>query len=324
MTKAIRLAEAGGPEVLALQDIDLGAPKDGQVRIRQEAAGVNFIDIYQRSGMFPLSFPTGLGVEAAGVVEDVGPGVSGVAVGDRVAYGTGPLGGYAEAAIVPAGRLLRLPEKITSQQAAGMMLKGLTARMLLKDITSIEAGQTILVMPAAGGVGSILTQWLAHLGATVIGGVGSAAKAELATVNGCHHVIDYSHENIADRVRDITDGAGADVIFDGIGADTIGAALDSARQKGMIVIFGTASGPVKGFDTGLLNQKGSLFLTRPSIMHYAADDTHLAEMAQDLFDVVSAGQVKIEVKQRYALADVARAHRDLEARKTTGSCVLTM
>lgn len=324
MTRAIKVMQAGGPEVLTFDQIELGDPGPGAVRIRQEAAGINFIDIYQRSGMFPLSFPTGLGIEAAGVVEAIGSDVSNVSVGDRVAYGTGPLGGYAEAAIVPSGRVARLPDGIRSEDAAGMMLKGLTARMLLKDVTRVSAGQTVLVLPAAGGVGSILTQWLAHLGATVIGGVGSASKAEIARANGCAHVIDYAQEDIAERVRDITDGCGVDLVYDGIGADVFAAVLDSTARRGLIVVFGTASGPVKSFDTTLLNQKGSLYLTRPSIMHYAADDGDLATMCADLFDVVGNGHVRIDVRHRYPLADVAQAHRDLEARRTAGSVILTI
>lgn len=324
MVRAIRLTKAGGSEVLELADIELGRLEAGQVRIRQEAAGVNFIDIYQRSGMFPLSFPSGLGIEAAGVIEAVGDGVAALAVGDRVAYGTGPIGGYAEAAIMPAGRVSKLPEAISSDQAAGMMLKGLTARMLIYDVTQVEAGQIVLVLPAAGGVGSILTQWLAHLGATVIGGVGNAAKHDIATQNGCAHVVNYSDEDLAGRVRELTDGRGVDVVFDGIGAATIDAVLGSTAQRGLIAIFGTASGPVRAFDTTLLNTKGSLYLTRPSIMHYAADDRRLAEMAADLFDVVANGNVRIDVKHRHNLAQAVRAHDDLEGRRTTGSMILTM
>jgi NADPH2:quinone reductase len=322
MSKRIVFERTGGPEVLALQDVEVGEPGPSEARIVQHAAGLNYIDTYHRTGLYPAPLPSGIGMEGAGIVDALGDSVGDLKVGDRVAYAGGPLGAYADMRIMPADRLVRLPDSISFEQGAAMMLKGLTAQYLLRHTYRIQAGDTILVHAAAGGVGLIVCQWAKALGATVIGTVGSDAKAQLASSNGCDHPIVYTRENFADRVREITSGEGVPVVYDSIGKDTFAASLSCLRPLGMMVSFGNASGVVPPFDIGELARRGSLFLTRPSLMHYAAKRSDLLEMAADLFDVVATGKVRIEVKQRYRLADVAQAHRDLEARKTTGSTVL--
>ena len=322
MTHAIKIHQTGGPEVLSWEAIDLPAPAAGEARVHHEAVGLNYIDTYHRTGLYPLPLPSGIGLEGAGVVEAIGPGVSEVKVGDRVAYAGGPIGAYAEARNIPAHRLLKLPDSISFDTAAAMMLQGLTAAYLLRKTYRVQAGDAVLIHAAAGGVGLIACQWAKALGATVIGTVGSAAKAELAKAHGCDHVINYSTENFTQRVREITGGEGVPVVYDGVGKDTFMGSLDSLRPLGMMVAFGNASGPVPPFDLLLLSQKGSLFITRPTLAGYTAKRSDLEELGDELFGVVAAGQVRIEVHQRYALKDAAQAHRDLEARKTTGSTTL--
>ncbi len=320
--KAIQMQQPGGPEVMELVDIDLGAPGAGEIRVRHTAIGLNYIDTYHRTGLYPLPLPTGLGLEAAGVVEECGSGVEGITVGDRVAYGTGPIGAYAEARNVPAGRVAKLPDTISDETAAAMMLKGMTVRYLLRETYEVQAGDTILWHAAAGGVGLIACQWAKALGATVIGTVSSDEKAELAKANGCDHIIMYTHEDVAERVKEITGGAGVPVVYDGVGAATVEASLNSLRPRGLLASFGNASGPVTNFDLGALSAKGSLYVTRPTLMTYTASNEDLAANAADLVEMVGSGKVKIPVNQHYALADVQQAHRDLESRKTTGSTVL--
>jgi NADPH2:quinone reductase len=320
--KAIRIHRAGGPDVMQLEEIDLPPPGEGEVRVRQKAIGLNFIDTYHRSGLYPVALPSGLGLEAAGVVEEVGKGVEGIKVGDRVAYGVGPIGAYAEAKNHPARRLSKLPDSIGYEQGAAMMLKGMTARYLLRETYDVQPGDVVLIQAAAGGVGLILCQWANALGATVIGTAGSPEKGNLASANGCHHVIDYSKEDVAKRVRELTGGKGAAVVYDGVGQATVMASLDSLRPRGLFVTFGNASGPVKAFDTLWLSQRGSLYLTRPTLMAYVADDKDLQANASDLFAMVTTGKVKIAINQHYKLADAIQAHRDLESRKTTGATVL--
>ncbi len=321
-THAIRFHETGGPEILQWEEMEVGAPGASQVRIRHSAIGLNFIDTYHRTGLYPVSLPSGLGLEAAGVVEAVGPGVTELKVGDRVAYGTGPIGAYAEARVIPAEKLLTLPDAIDDRTAAAMMLQGMTAQYLLRRTHRVQAGETILVHAAAGGVGLILVQWAKHLGATVIGTVGSDDKAKLARAHGCDHIILYRQENVAERVREITRGAGVPVVYDGVGKDTFMASLDSLAPRGMMVSFGNASGAVPPFEPVLLSQKGSLFLTRPTLMHYTATRADLLATARDLFEVVGKGAVKVEVRQTFPLKQAAEAHRALESRRTTGSTVL--
>ncbi|MBL8790970.1 MAG: quinone oxidoreductase [Rhizobiales bacterium] len=321
--KAITFAHTGGPDVLKYVDVDVPPPGQGEVRIRHTAIGLNFIDTYHRSGLYPVPLPSGIGLEAAGVVEALGAGVKGFKVGDRVAYGVGaPLGAYAQVRNYPAKRLVKLPKAISDEAAAGMMLKGMTARYLLRATYKVKRGETILLHAAAGGVGLILSQWARALGAKVIGTVGSDEKAALARENGCHHVINSSTEDVARKVREITNGVGVPVVYDGVGQATLMASLDSLRPRGLLVSFGNASGPVKALDLGWLSSRGSLFVTRPTLMAYTADDNEFQETAADLVDVVKSGKVKLTVNQRYPLAEAAQAHRDLEARKTTGSTVL--
>ena len=320
--KAIRIAETGGPEVMKLVDTELGAPGPGQVRVRQTAVGLNYIDTYHRSGLYPLQFPSGLGLEAAGVVEEVGEGVSSLKVGDRIAYGTGPIGAYAEMRNLPANRLVKLPSSISDETAAGMMLKGMTARYLLRATYVVKPGDTILLHAAAGGVGLIMSQWAKALGATVIGTVGSDAKADVARAHGCDHVINYATEDTVKRVRELTGGKGVPVVYDGVGKDTLMISLDCLSPRGLMVSFGNASGAVPPLDILQLSAKGSLYVTRPTLNTYTASDADLQETAQDLVNVVASGKVKIPVNQRYALADVVQAHRDLEGRRTTGTTVL--
>ena len=322
MTYAIRIHQTGGPEVLSWESIDLPAPGAGEATVRHAAVGLNFIDTYHRTGLYPLSMPSGIGLEGSGVVEAIGPGVTEVQVGDRVAYAGGPLGAYAEARNIPAHRLLKLPDAISFDTAAAMMLQGLTAAYLLRKTYRVQPGDAVLIHAAAGGVGLIACQWAKALGATVIGTVGSAAKGELAKAHGCDHVINYSSENFVTRVREITGGEGVPVVYDGVGKDTFMGSLDSLRPLGMLVTYGNASGPVPPLDLLLLSQKGSLFVTRPTIVSYTAKRADLEALGAELFDVVASGKVKIEVHQRYALKDAAQAHRDLEARNTTGSTIL--
>ena len=323
MSKAIQIFQHGGPEVLQWEDISVGDPGPGEVKLKQTAVGLNYIDIYHRTGLYPLGdLPATPGMEGAGTVIEIGTDVTEVAVGDRVAYAGLPPGAYAEERLIPAHRLMKLPESISDQQAAGMMLQGMTVQYLLRSTFRVQEGDTILVHAAAGGVGLIACQWARYLGATVIGTVGSPEKAELAKAYGCDHTILYRDENIVERVKNITDGVGVPVVYDSIGKDTFEASLDCLSPLGLLVSFGNASGPVPPFDPGVLAQKGSLFLTRPTLMTYTAEREDLIESAMDLFDVVTSGAVKIEVNQTYPLKDAAQAHRDLEARKTTGSTVL--
>lgn len=323
MAKAIRIHRTGGPEVLTWEEIELPKPGAGEARVRHSAVGLNFIDTYHRSGFYPLPrLPAVLGMEGAGVVEEVGSGVSEVRVGDRVAYAAAPVGAYAEARLIPAHRLVALPDDISEVQAAGMMLKGMTAQYLLRRTYRVQPGDTILVHAAAGGVGLILCQWARHLGATVIGTVGIGSKAALARAHGCDHPILYTRENFVDRVKELTGGAGVPVVYDSVGKDTFLGSLDCLKPMGLLVSFGQASGPVPPFNVGLLSAKGSLFLTRPTLMTYTAQREVLLGTAAELFDVVRGGAVKIEVHQTHPLKDAEVAHRDLEARKTTGSTVL--
>lgn len=324
MTRAIRIHEHGGPDVLSWDEVDPGTPGAGQALIRQTAVGLNFIDVYHRTGLYPVpAMPAVIGNEGAGLVEAVGDGVSVVGVGDRVAYSMS-LGGYAEQRVVDAARLVRLPEGITDRQAAAMMLKGCTAQYLLRRIYPMKAGDTILLHAAAGGVGLIACQWAKHLGATVIGTVGSDEKAELARAHGCDHPIVYTRENVVERVKAITDGGGVPVVFDSVGRDTFTASLDCLQPRGLMVSYGNASGAVEPFNPGVLAAKGSLFLTRPTLASYIATRAELDATTTELFDVVRSGAVKVEVSQVYPLKDAAQAHRALEARKTTGSTVLTV
>jgi NADPH2:quinone reductase len=323
MPHAIRIDQTGGPEVLKWEAIRVDEPGPGQVKLRQEAAGLNFIDVYHRTGLYPQQLPLIPGVEGAGVVEAVGPGVGHVKAGDRVAYG-GPIGGYSEERLIDADRVVKLPDAISSEQAAGMMLQGMTAQMLLRSVFPVHDGDTILVHAAAGGVGLIMCQWAAALGATVIGTVGTEDKAELARAHGCAHPIVYSRQDFVAEVSRITDGQKLPVVYDSVGRDTFAKSLDCLKVRGLMVSFGNASGPPDPMPPNALAQKGSLYLTRPTLYHYVATREQLEKSAKELFDVVENGQVKIEVKQRFALKDAPEAHRALEARKTTGSTILTI
>jgi NADPH2:quinone reductase len=323
MSKAIRIHEHGGPEVLRWEDVEVGEPAPGQIRIRQGAVGLNYIDIYHRTGLYPLpSLPWTLGMEGAGTVEVVGEGVTEFKAGDRVAYASPPVGAYADVRLIAADRVVTLPDAIDDQTAAAMMLQGMTAQYLLRRTYRVLPGDTILLHAAAGGVGLIASQWARHLGATVIGTVGSDEKAELARAHGCHHTIVYTRENFTERVREITNGQGVAVVYDSVGKDTFMGSLDCLQPMGMMVSFGNASGPVPAFEPGILSTKGSLFLTRPTLMTYTAKRNDLVATANELFEVVASGAVHIELRQTYPLAETAQAHRDLEARKTTGSTVL--
>lgn len=323
MVAAVRVHKTGGPEVLTLDDIEIPAPGQGQIKIKQHACGVNFIDTYFRIGLYPspVGLPFVAGNEGAGQITAVGPGVTDLKVGDRVAYVVA-LGGYSAERLLPAERAVKLPDNISYEQAAAMMLKGMTAQYLLNRTFKVKKGDIILVHAAAGGVGLILCQWANHLGATVIGTVGSKDKAELATKNGAHHTILYRDEDFAARVKEITSGKLCDVVYDGIGNDTFPKSLDCIRPLGMFVSFGSASGPIKAFDINLLQHKGSLFATRPTLNHYAAKREDLVATANDLFNVVGSGVVKIPASHKYALKDAGQAHKDLEGRKTTGSVIL--
>ena len=323
MTKAIRIHQYGGPEALRWEDVEVGEPGAGEALVRHNAVGLNFIDVYMRTGLYPQpSFPAGIGLEAAGVVEAVGERVDAVAVGDRVAYAGGPPGAYAETRVMPAAQLVIVPEGVDDRQAAAMMLKGMTAEYLLRRTYAVKPGDTILFRVAAGGVGLIACQWAKHLGATVIGTVGTEEKAALAKAHGCDHPIVTAEEDVVARVREITSGAGVPVVYDSIGKDSFEGSLDCLAPLGMMVLFGQSSGPVPPFEIATLGAKGSLFLTRPSLMAYNAKRADLEASAAALFAVVTGGQVKIEINQSYPLAEAARAHADLEGRKTTGSTVL--
>ena len=323
MTNAIRIHQTGGPEQMRWEEVTVATPGPGQALLRQTAVGLNYIDVYHRTGLYPVpSLPSVLGLEAAGVVEAVGEGVTAVRPGQRVAYASPPIGAYAEARLMPADRLVAIPDGIDDVQAAGMMLQGMTAQYLLRRTYRVQPGDAILVQAAAGGVGQILCQWGRHLGALVIGTVGSDEKANIAREAGCAHVIVYSRENFAEKVREITGGAGVAVVYDGVGKSTFEGSLDSLAMLGMLVSYGNASGPVPPFEPGILSQKGSLFFTRPTLMHYTAKADDLQAAARELFDVVGSGAVRIAVSQTYPLSEAAQAHRDLEARKTTGSTVL--
>ena len=324
MVQAIRFAKTGGPEVLEWQAVEVGKPGPGQVRLRHTAVGLNYIDTYQRSGLYPMPLPSGLGSEAAGVIEEVGPEVAGLKAGDRVAYAGGPLGAYSEARVMPAERLVPVPAGITDEQAAAMMLKGMTAWYLVRRTHVVKPGETILIHAAAGGVGLIVCQWAKHLGATVIGTVGDAEKAALAKAHGCDHPINYRSEDFIARVAEITGGKKCPVVYDSVGKDTFYKSLDCIAPLGLMASFGQSSGAIGPVDIGILAGKGSLFLTRPTLNTYTATREDLLTAAGDLFDVVQKGVVKLRVNQTYALRDAAQAHRDLQARKTTGSTVFTV
>ena len=321
MTKAVRYHKQGGPEVLQVDDIQVGDPGQGQVRIRHTAIGVNFVDTYQRSGLYPMQLPQVGGNEGAGVVEAVGPGVTDLKAGDRVAY-TGLPGSYCEARIVPADRMVKLPQGISDEQAASMMLKGLTVHYLIFTTYPVKKGETVLWHAAAGGVGLIACQWLKALGVTTIGTAGSAEKMALAKAHGADHVINYSTEDFVKRVKDITAGKGVPVVYDSVGKTTWEGTLDCLRPRGLVVSFGNASGPVAPVNLGILSTKGSLYVTRPTLATHIASRADLVERSNALFEVVKSGKVKIETTARYKLADAQQAHRDLESRKTTGSVIL--
>ena len=324
MAHAICIHSTGGPEVFSWEAVDVGAPGPGEVRLRQEAVGLNYIDVYHRSGLYPLaSFPAVIGMEGAGTVEAIGEGVTDLAVGDRVAY-AGVLGAYAQERLIPADRLVKLPDNIDFVTAASVMLQGMTARYLLRETYRVGPGTTLLFHAAAGGVGLIVCQWAKALGATMIGTVGSPEKAQLAREAGCTHVIDYRREDYVARVRDITGGTGCDVVYDGVGKDTFPSSLDCLKPKGLWVSFGNASGPVPPFDMQILSAKGSLFATRPTLMTYVARRDDLIANAAELFDMIGKGAIKVGAGRTYPLQEAAQAHRDLEGRRTTGSIVFTV
>ena len=322
MPNAIRIHQTGGPEVLQWESVTVGEPGPGEARVRHTAVGLNYIDTYHRSGLYKLPLPSGIGLEAAGVVEAVGPGVTDIAKGDRVAYCGGPPGSYAELRVMPADKLVKLPDNVSDRSAATLMLKGLTVQYLFRQTFPLKGGETILFHAAAGGVGSIACQWARALGVTMIGTVGSEEKAALAKANGCAHAIVYTRENFVERVKELTGGKGVPVVYDSIGKDTFPASLDCLKPRGMFVSFGNSSGPIAAFDIGLLGQKGALFATRPSLVMYAATRPDLLRMADEMFALVRAGKIVSEARQTYALKDAAQAHRDLEARKTTGTTLL--
>jgi NADPH2:quinone reductase len=320
--KAIRFAKAGGPEVLALHDVELPPPAPGQVRVRHSAVGVNFLDTYHRSGLYPVALPSGLGMEAAGTIEALGETVSALKLGDRVGYCTGPIGAYAEANNVPADRVVKLPAGVSDEVAAACLLKGMTAQYLLKRAFAVKPGQTILFHSAAGGVGLIAGQWAKHLGATVIGTVGSDDKIELAKAHGCDQVLNLRMDEWVARVRELTNGEGVPVVYDSVGKDTFAGSLDCLALRGTLVSFGNSSGAVPAFEPAVLSAKGSLYLTRPTLFHYTRTARELQETAADLFAVIASGAVKIRVNQRFALKDARAAHEALHSRKTTGATVL--
>src|SRR5256885_2375000 len=323
MPHAIKIHETGGPEVLKWEEVEVGEPGPGQIKLKQEAAGLNFIDVYHRTGLYPQTLPFTPGVEGAGVIESIGPDVEHLKPGDRVAY-AGPIGGYAEERLIDADRVVKLPKSIDAERAAAMMLQGMTAQMLLRSVFPVAKGDTILIHAAAGGVGLIMCQWAAALGATVIGTVGTEEKAELARNHGCAHPIVYSKQDFVAEVQRITGGEKLPVVYDSVGRDTFMRSLDCLKPRGLMVSFGNASGPVEPFSPLVLSQKGSLYLTRPTLFHYVATRQQLEQSAGELFDVVRNGKVKVEVQQRFALKDAAEAHRALQGRRTTGSTVLTI
>jgi len=323
MNLAIRIHRTGGPDVLQLDELPVGAPGPGQVLLRHTAIGINYIDTYHRSGLYPVaSLPSGLGMEAAGVVEAVGEGVTEVAVGDRVAYAGGPLGAYAGRRVFPAGRLVPLPEHVSDEVAAAVLLKGMTVEYLVRRTFPVKPGQTVLLHAAAGGVGLLACQWLAHIGATVIGTVGSDEKAGIAKRHGCTHPIVYTREDFVARVKDLTDGRGVPVVYDSVGLSTFERSLDCLSPRGMLVSFGNASGKPPLLNVNMLSEKGSLYVTRPTLMSYTSTRAELLESAGLVFDLVKQGALRVEINQRWGLADAATAHRALESRKTTGSSLL--
>jgi len=326
MAHAIRMYEAGGPDVLRWEEIAVGNPGPGQARIRHVAVGLNFADTYFRTGLYPVPLPNGLGVEASGIVEAIGEGVTNVAPGDRVTY-TGfvnTLGAYSTERIIPAAPLIKLPPQISCETAAAMTMRGLTSAYLMRRVWPLRAGDTILLHAAAGGVGLIVAQWAKLLGLTVIGTVSTAAKAEVARTHGCDHVIDYRQEDVAKRVRELTNGVGVSVVYDSVGKDTFAGSIDSLKRRGLLVCVGTASGPIPPIDATQLAVKGSVFVTRPALADYIADPAEKSELAGELFGHVAEGRIRIEINQRYELQDAAQAHRDLEARRTTGSSIFVV
>ncbi|MDD2546369.1 MAG: quinone oxidoreductase [Burkholderiaceae bacterium] len=326
MAKAVKFDQTGGPEVLRYQDVAVGRPGPGEVRLRHVAVGLNYADTYFRDGTYPIPLPNGIGVEAAGIVEELGEGVTNVAVGDRVSYTgfTNTLGAYSTERLVPAAPLIKLPDAIDFETAAAMTMRGLTSAYLMRRIYPFQAGDSILLHAAAGGVGLIVAQWAKLQGLTVIGTVSTEEKAEIARAHGCDHVILYSREEVAPRVRELTNGVGVNVVFDSVGKSTFMASLDSLKRRGLMVCVGTASGPIPAFEPHILARKGSLYLTRPALADYIADPAEKAELAGEIFGHIAAGRIKIEIHQRYALQDAAQAHRDLEARKTTGSSIFVI
>lgn len=326
MAKAVRFYEPGSPEVLRYEDVEVGDPGPGQVRIRHVAVGLNFADTYFRNGTYPIPLPNGIGVEAAGYVDALGSGVTNVTVGDRVTYTgfTNTLGAYSNERLVSAAPLIRLPDSITFETAAAMTMRGLTSAYLMRRIYPFKAGESILLHAAAGGVGLIVTQWAKLLGLTVIGTVSTEEKAIVARAHGCDHIINYSHEDVAKRVRELTGGVGVSVVIDSVGKTTFMSSLDSLKRRGLLICVGTASGTITPFDPQILAMKGSLFVTRPALADYIADPAEKAELANEIFGHITAGRIRIEINQRYALQDAVQAHRDLESRKTTGSSVFVI
>ncbi len=326
MAKVVRFDEIGGPEVLRFENVDVGQPGPGEVRLRHVAVGLNFADTYFRSGIYPVPLPSGIGNEASGVIEAVGPDVTGLAVGDRVTYTgfTNTLGAYSTERLIAAAPLIKLPEGISCETAAAMTMRGLSAAYLCRKIYPFQRGETILLHAAAGGVGLIVSQWAKLLGLNVIGTVSTDAKAEVAKAHGCDHVINYSHEDVVQRVREITNGVGVSVVFDSVGKDTFMISLDCLKRRGLLVCVGTASGKIPPFDPAILARKGSLYVTRPGLADYIADPAEKQELVDELFGHVAAGRIRIEINQRYALEDAVQAHRDLEGRKTTGSSIFVI
>ncbi|WP_409428840.1 quinone oxidoreductase family protein [Mycobacterium sp. SMC-11] len=324
MAHAVRFYEAGGPEVMQWEAVDVGAPGTGEVRVRHGAVGLNFADTYFRTGLYPAPLPAGMGVEGAGVIEAVGPGVEGFSEGDRVTYTGSPLGAYSTERVMPAGSLIKLPEGIAFDTAAAMTMRGLTSAYLLRRIHPLTSGDTVLLHAAAGGVGLIFCQWAKLLGINVIGTVSTDRKAEVARAHGCGEVIVYSREDIAARVRELTDGRGVPVVYDSVGARTYESSLNSLARRGLLVCFGTASGPIPPIDAMQLAARGSLFVTRPALADYIAEPAERADLAAELFGHVAAGEIRIEINQRYELTDCVRAHRDLEAGRSVGSSVFSL
>ncbi|UUJ40892.1 quinone oxidoreductase [Pseudomonas extremaustralis] len=326
MSKAVRFYETGGPEVLQYEDVEVGEPGPGEVRLRHVAVGLNFADTYFRTGLYPAPLPAGMGMEASGVVQAVGEGVTNVAVGDRVTYtgGLNTLGAYCTERVMQAAPLIKLPENIAFETAAAMTMRGLTSAYLMRRIHDFKEGDSILLHAAAGGVGLIVSQWAKLLGLTVIGTVSTEAKAQVARAHGCDHVINYSEEDVASRVRELTGGVGVNVVFDSVGKSTFMASLDSLKRRGLLVCVGTASGPIPPVDPHLLALKGSVYMTRPALADYIADPAERAALAGELFDHVGSGRIKIDINQHYALENAVQAHRDLESRKTTGSSIFVI